>query len=281
MTSRAVLLCTLAILAADAAPRAALSASAPAPDAPAAAPEASPALPFPDGAFDADAPRAWPHGPVFGPEGPRPPGQEAERGAQDRRKQNPPRSQATPDEKARAARAEALKKAMTPHPSTAVLRKQALDALFKRLADAGDPDEARPVTVAIERIWSQSPSDTANLLMERASAAMLAHRLPLALQLFDKLIALEPNWAEAWNKRATLRFLGDDLDGAMTDIREVLKLEPRHFGALAGMGLILQREGLDKGALAVYRKALTINPQQPELHSLVEKLTLEVEGRDI
>ena len=69
--------------------------------------------------------------------------------------------------------------------------------------------------------------------------------------------------------------------GFLTDIREVLKLEPRHFGALAGMGLILQREGLDKSALVVYRKALTLNPQQPELHSLVEKLTLEVEGRDI
>ena len=83
---------------------------------------------------------------------------------------------------------------------------------------------------------------------------------PLALSLFDKLVALEPDWAEAWNQRATTRFLTGDTDGAMADIDQVMKLEPRHFGALAGMGMILQGEGLDKSALEIFKKALGIYP---------------------
>ena len=92
------------------------------------------------------------------------------------------------------------------------------------------------------------------LTMQRASAAVSARQFPLALELFDKIVLLRPTWAEAWNKRATVRFLGDDMDGAMEDIEQVLKLEPRHFGALTGMGFIMQKEGLDKGALAAFRK---------------------------
>jgi len=240
-------------------------------------------LPFPENPWPQNQParpRVWPQGPVFGPEGPRLPPHEAE-AAEPKARKNAPPGGAKLDEKARAAKAEALRKAMAPHPSNGALRAQALDALFKRLAQASDAEEAHSVTAAIELIWGHSSSDTANLLMERATAAMLARQFPLALELFDKIVALQPTWAEAWNKRATVRFLGDDMDGAVADIEQVLKLEPRHFGALAGLGLILQKEGLDKSALAAFRKALVLNPQQPELHSVVEKLTLEVEGRDI
>jgi tetratricopeptide (TPR) repeat protein len=222
--------------------------------------------------------RTWPPGP-FGADGPR---------------LFPPDEAETPDQKARkhsetprgkvddkAAKAEALRKAMAPHPSRTAQREQMLETLFKRLAAASDPDEAKIVAAAIQHIWARSQSDTADLLMDRASAAMMARQYPLALELFNKIVALQPTWAEAWNKRATLRFLADDLDGSMADIKEVLKLEPRHFGALAGMGMILHKEGYDKGALAVFRKALAIYPQQPDMQTTVDKLALEVEGRDI
>jgi tetratricopeptide (TPR) repeat protein len=99
--------------------------------------------------------------------------------------------------------------------------------------------------------------------------------------LLDRLVALEPNWAEAWNQRATVRFLAEDFDGSMADIDKVLKLEPRHFGALTGMGVILQREGLDKRALEVFNRALEIYPAQSDLKDSVDKLTLDVNGRDI
>jgi tetratricopeptide (TPR) repeat protein len=197
-------------------------------------------------------------------------------GAQPRHDDEHPEKKLTDAEKA-----EALRKALAPKPTTAVLRQQTLDELFKKLATAEDDETAKGISTTIERIWAHSESDTANLLMERGSAAIAAGHYPLALALFDKLVVLNPQWAEAWNKRATARFRADDLDGAMADIDQVLKLEPRHYGALAGMGLILQKSNLNKQALGVFRKALALNPRQTELRKLIDSLSLEVEGRDI
>jgi tetratricopeptide (TPR) repeat protein len=244
----------------------------------AAAPEFTQTFPaFPDEAWPGSNanPDVAPDGPVFGPEGPR--------ASERHQAETPsPRTRKPPSSDAKAAdKAEALKKAMAPHPSHSALRRQMLDALFARLAAAGSPEEAHVIATTIEKVWAKSDSDTADLLMQRAGAAMLARQFPLALQLFDKIIQLRPTWTEAWNKRATVRFLGDDMDGAMADIEQVLKLEPRHFGALSGMGFIMQKEGLDKGALAAFRRALEIYPQQPEIKSLVEKLEVDVEGRGI
>jgi hypothetical protein len=187
----------------------------------------------------------------------------------------------TPEERAKAAKAEALKQAMAPHLTHAALRAQALDALFKRLASASDADEAAGIVEAIEHVWMETDSDTANLLMTRALTAEQAGHLPLALTLFDKVLALQPTWAEAWDKRATTRFLGDDLEGAMADLQQALKLEPRHFSALIAMGFILEKQGFDRHALEAFRKALALNPQQPEIKAIVDKLQVEVEGRDI
>ena len=157
----------------------------------------------------------------------------------------------------------------------------ALDSLFQRLAHAADPGEAQGITSAIERLWLRSGSDTADMLMGRVLIAMQANDHGLALQLLDSLIALEPDWAEAWNKRATVRFLEHDDAGSMNDISHVLTLEPRHYGALAGMGFILQRNHLDKRALQTYRRLLEVNPQQSEIRKTVDKLTLDVEGREL
>ena len=162
--------------------------------------------------------------------------------------------------KSGVAEAKQLKQALAPKPAPEAMRKQMLDALFVRLRNAGDPGDAQRIAASIERVWLQSDSDTANLLMQRATVSMQARQYPLALSLFDKLVALEPDWAEAWNQRATTRFLAGDTDGAMADINQVMKLEPRHFGALAGMGMILQGAGLDKSALEIFKKALGIYP---------------------
>jgi tetratricopeptide (TPR) repeat protein len=183
--------------------------------------------------------------------------------------------------KSGVAEAKQLKQALAPKPAPEAMRKQMLDALFVRLRNAGDQGDAQGIAAAIARVWLQSDSDTANLVMQRATVSMQARQYPLALSLFDKLVALEPDWAEAWNQRATTRFLAGDTDGAMADINRVMKLEPRHFGALAGMGMILQGAGLDKSALEIFKKALGIYPLEPNIQKLVEKLTLEVEGEDI
>jgi tetratricopeptide (TPR) repeat protein len=221
---------------------------------------------------------------VFGPEG-QPllaPTDHSEGGPAD---PGPPKRPVTqslsPEQKAKAAKAAALKLARAPHATHAALRAQALDALFKRLAAASDADEATGIAAAIERVWMESDSDTASLLMSRALSAQEAGHLPLALTLYDKVLALAPDWAEAWDKRATTRFLGDDLQGAMADLQKTLQLEPRHFSALVAIGFILEREGQDRHALDAFRRALALNPQQPEIKAIVDKLQVEVEGRDI
>ncbi|MGO9673642.1 MAG: tetratricopeptide repeat protein [Methylocella sp.] len=205
-----------------------------------------------------------------------------ERRAPDSLKSSDPVKDAAAAKAARdKARAEDLKKALAPRPEPAALRQRALDELFKRLGAAADPDEAKGVADAIQHVWLQSQSDTADLVMQRAMLASRMKNYPLALALLDRLVALEPNWAEAWNQRATVRFLSQDFDGSMADIDKAIKLEPRHFGALTGMGVILQREGLDKRALEVLNKALEIYPAQPDLKDAVDKLRLDVNGRDI
>ena len=160
-------------------------------------------------------------------------------------------------------------------------RQKVLDDLFDRLAKAQDDREAKGVSGAIERVWMHSGSDTADLLMGRAMQALQRKDYALSQELLNAVVEIEPDWAEAWNKRATVRYLADDAMGSMQDIARVIKLEPRHFGALSGMGFILQRGGFDKGALEAFRKALEISPQQEEIRRLVEKLTLSVEGQGI
>lgn len=197
-------------------------------------------------------------------------------------KQKPNPGQSSPKAAAPAAdRAEQLKKALAAQPAPEVRRKKTLDGLFEHLRKAAEPEQAQAIAASIEHIWLQSGSDTANLLMQRAMASMQTQQYEVALSLFDRLIALEPDWAEAWNQRATTKFLTGDPDGAMADIDRVMKLEPRHFGAMAGMGMILQAEGLEKRALEIFKKALSIYPLETDIQKLVEKLTLEVEGQDI
>ena len=160
-------------------------------------------------------------------------------------------------------------------------RAQILDELFERLAAADDSDEAAGVAARIQGLWLQSGSDTADLLASRAAAEVAKGDTQVALQILDKVVTLDPDWAEGWNKRATLRYTEEDDFGAMEDLVHVLTLEPRHFGALSGMSLILQRRGMKKGALVMLRRATSIYPHNAGLQSLLDALVPEVEGRDL
>lgn len=163
-------------------------------------------------------------------------------------------------------------------PSLAERRKQQLDELYDRLAKAKDATEAGAIGALIGQALLRSGSDTADLVMRRAVTAMEAKDYPTATTLLDKVITLQPGWAEAWNKRATVRYLADDDTGSMADIGHVLAIEPRHFGALSGMGLILHRNGEDQAALTVLRRAAGINPQDPQVKTMVDELAHDVEG---
>ena len=112
----------------------------------------------------------------------------------------PPGLPAQPPEtapKSGVAEAKRLKQALAPKPAPEAMRKQMLDRLFDRLRNADDQGDAQRIAASVERVWLQSDSDTANLLMQRATVSMQAWQYPLALSLFDKLVALEPDWAEA------------------------------------------------------------------------------------
>ena len=175
-------------------------------------------------------------------------------------------------------------KAADPKPQTepAKPRKPAtLDELFTRLAGAKDESEANGVANLIERRWARSGSDTADLLMSRAEEALKAKEFPLAVELLDRVLTLRPEWAEAWHRRATAFFLLDDPVSAIADIQRVLTREPRHFGAWAGLGHIYVSGGDKKRALEAYRKALAIHPYLAKLREAIERLTPEIDGRDI
>jgi len=156
-----------------------------------------------------------------------------------------------------------------------------LDGLFERLAAAQDVAESRGVARLINRQWLRSGSDTADLLMTRAREATREHDHALAVELFDRIIAMEPDWAEAWNRRAVaFHRLGDPL-AAMADIHRAVTLEPRHFGAWAGLGHILRQSGDEAAALASYEHALSIHPHIPRLEPIVEKLRRDLYGMDL
>ncbi len=156
-----------------------------------------------------------------------------------------------------------------------------LDFLFGALKAAPDQESAKAVEARIWALWTTTPSDTAALLMSRAKVAMDGKDTDVALKLLDAVIKLRPDYVEAWNRRATIYYLQNDYSRSMEDIRQVLIREPRHFGALAGLGMIMQETGDEKHALDAFRKALAINPYLERVPDLVKSLTEKVEGRDI
>src|ERR1700758_2157174 len=134
-----------------------------------------------------------------------------------------------------------------------------LDFLFGALKAAPDEASAKHVEAKIWAIWLHTPSDTVALLMTRAKAAMDAQNSDVALKLLDAVVRLRPDYIEGWNRRATLYYLRNDYARSLADIAQVLAREPRHFGALAGLGMIMQDLGDDKRALELFRKALVID----------------------
>lgn len=160
-------------------------------------------------------------------------------------------------------------------------QKQDLDFLFGALKAAPDSDSAKAVEQRIWAQWIVSKSDTTNLLMTRVKTATEAKDYELALKLLDAVIQLKPNYVEGWNRRATIHYMQKDFGGAMLDLEHVLRLEPRHFGALTGLGLIMQEIGNDKLALDAFRRALAVYPRLERVPDMVKKLSESVDGRDL
>jgi tetratricopeptide (TPR) repeat protein len=156
-----------------------------------------------------------------------------------------------------------------------------LDRLFDALKVAPDDESAKYVENRIWAMWVATDSDTTTLLMSRVKVAVDAKDLDLGIKLLTAIIDIKPDYIEAWNRRATVYYMKKDFDNSLADIHEVLKREPRHFGALSGLGMIMQELGDDKHALEAFRRAIAVHPHLERIPDLVKQLKEKVEGRDI
>ncbi|MCJ2090713.1 tetratricopeptide repeat protein [Methylobacterium sp. E-005] len=156
-----------------------------------------------------------------------------------------------------------------------------LDDLFARLRASEDPVEAKGIARLVERRLAGSGSPTADLLSDRARQAVTAHDFPLAAELMDRVTALEPNWSEGWNRRATVFWLLTDKDDAIGDLKRALVLEPRHFEAWAALGRIYESQEDKARALAAFRRAKALYPQMDKIGEAIDRLAPEVDGRDL
>jgi len=156
-----------------------------------------------------------------------------------------------------------------------------IDKLFEALKVAPTDESAKYVENRIWARWLASGGDTANLLMGRVKTAVDSKDLDLAIKLLNAIIDIRPNYIEAWNRRATVYYMKKDFVNAVEDIREVIQREPRHFGALSGLGMIYQELGDDKHALDAFRRALAVHPHLSRIPDLVKRLEEKVEGRNI
>ena len=135
-----------------------------------------------------------------------------------------------------------------------------LDNLFERLYETENQQEIRNLISDIWNIWYEVDDPKVIEYFEKGIQAMNIRNYPLAIRFFNNLIEKDPNFAEGWNKRATVHFMMGNYDESMKDIIKTLELEPRHFGALDGMGLIFIHQGQFQQAIDVYNKMLEIFP---------------------
>lgn len=164
--------------------------------------------------------------------------------------------------------------------SAPVREDPALDALFVQLAAAPDDGAAARVEAEIWVRWADSGSPTVNILLERAAAAETAGDSERALSFLDRASALAPEFAEPWNRRANLAYEADDYSGAIAAIQETLKRQPRHFAAMAALGLIYEELGQNRAALDAFRSALAIHPHYEAARQGVARLEPRVDGRE-
>jgi tetratricopeptide (TPR) repeat protein len=163
--------------------------------------------------------------------------------------------------------------------TTREMREETLDRLFASLHKASDEQAAKATEEKIWELWSRSDSPTAEVLLGQAVVAMGDSENAASLEILDRVIAAYPSYAEAWNKRATLQFMLGNYDASLRDIDKVLDLEPRHFGALAGRGMIYQRQEKWAAALDAFREALKMNPNMLGVKNAIQEL--EKRERDI
>tara|TARA_Y100001960_G_scaffold220978_2_gene231199 strand:- start:1680 stop:2219 length:540 start_codon:yes stop_codon:yes gene_type:complete len=156
-----------------------------------------------------------------------------------------------------------------------------LNALFDRLYAIDDGNEAHLVMKMIWRLWSESGSRTVDFLFTRGVQAMNQKRFDTSLAMFNSVVEIDPEFSEGWNARATLHYIMGNYENSIRDIDRTLALEPRHWGALSGLGMIYQDTERNEEAIQAYHRALAVNPHLPGAKNAIAYLTQKVRGREL
>lgn len=156
-----------------------------------------------------------------------------------------------------------------------------LDTLFADLKRSRTDADAQRITAEIWSAWSDSGSANINLMLEWAKSAIDKREFAAAMDMLDQVVLLAPDFAEGWNRRATLHFMLQEPKKSMADIQRVLELEPRHFGALAGMASILRDRGEDELALKAYERLLDVHPFMREAQAAAGDLADKLAGEKL
>lgn len=156
-----------------------------------------------------------------------------------------------------------------------------LDGLFDQLRRTRDRNNADRISTRIWEIWQTSDSRSIDLLTLWARSASGRRRFDVALDLMDQVVAMRPDYAEGFNQRATLHFMMENYGKSIADIERTLALEPRHYGALAGLAAILERLEKKDDALETWYRTLTIYPAMKSAQDAVIRLEEELAGSGI
>jgi tetratricopeptide (TPR) repeat protein len=170
-------------------------------------------------------------------------------------------------------------RAALPNQTLAEKRAARLDDLFASLKRESNEVKAARIASLIQAQWQNSGSPTIDLMMGWAAKAMEEKKYSVALDFLDQVVVMKPDYAEGWNRRATLNFLVNDYGRSMADIQKTLALEPRHFGAMAGMAAILKDTGRKEAALQAFERVLTVYPMMREAQKQAGELADELTGQ--
>lgn len=168
-----------------------------------------------------------------------------------------------------------------PDAKPAVAEPDRLDTLFSDLKRERNEKAAERIAGGIYEEWSRSGSASVDLMMLWSQEAMKERKFAVALDFLDQIVVLQPGFPEGWNRRATVHFMMDNHAKSMVDINRVLRLEPRHFGALVGMASILKSSGNKQRALDAYERVLDIYPMMRSAQGEVATLADELAGEGI
>jgi len=169
----------------------------------------------------------------------------------------------------------------TPPPPPALTKQGRLDQLFADLKRERNEKAAERIAGRIWNEWNQSGSASIDLMMQWAQKAMEDQKFDVALDFLDQVVTLQPDYAEGWNRRATVNFMMKSYGKSMADIDRTLQLEPRHFGALSGLAQIMAETGHKQSALEAWQKVLSIYPMMRSAQNQVSTLSEELAGEGI